>query len=108
MDRVVLVLISSNEICGAEVTEGEVNFLVCAGVLDCPGGTSCSLTTHVTGGTDAKGHLVVKMDLPQGGGKVFAIPVKTSGSGIKRPKIFSLPTLPQVDLSYKVLTEGWG
>jgi hypothetical protein len=38
----VLMLISSNEICGAWVTDGEVNFLVCASALDCPGGTSCS------------------------------------------------------------------
>jgi hypothetical protein len=63
--------------------------------------------THIMGGKDAKGCLVVKMDLPQGGGKVFAIPVKTSCSGVKQPMMFSLPTLPQVNLPYKVLTKGW-
>jgi hypothetical protein len=106
-DRVALVLISSNEICDARVMDGKVDFFVCAGALDCPGGTSCGWMTNVMGGKDTKGHLVVKMDLPQGGGKVFAIPVKTLGSGVKRPKIFSLTTLPQVNLPYEVLTEGW-
>ena len=41
------------------------------------------------------------------GGKAFAIPVKSLGSAVKWPKIFSLPTLPQVDLLYDILSEGW-
>jgi hypothetical protein len=32
--RVALVLVSKNEICGAQVTDGEVDFLACAGDLD--------------------------------------------------------------------------
>lgn len=50
---------------------------------------------------------VLKMKLPADGSKVYAIPVKSSGSGVKRPKIFSLTTLPLADLPYDVLTEGW-
>ncbi len=98
---------AKDEICGAWVTDGEVDFLACAGALDRPGGTSCGWTTHATGGKDAKGCLVLKMKLPEGGGEVFAIPVKASGSAVKRQKIFSLPTLAQVDLPYDVLGEGW-
>jgi hypothetical protein len=68
-DRVALLLVSKDEICGARVMDGEVKFLACAGALDCPGGTSCGWTTHATGGKDAKGHLVLKMKLPEGGGR---------------------------------------
>ncbi len=64
-------------------------------------------TTHATGGKDTKGHLVLKMKLPEGGGVVFAIPVKASGLAVKRPKIFSLPMLALKDLPYGVLAEGW-
>ncbi len=67
-DRVALLLLSKDEICAARVTDGEVDFLACAGALDCPGGTSCGWTTHATGGKDAKGRLVLKMKLPEGGG----------------------------------------
>jgi hypothetical protein len=35
------------------------------------------------------------------------IPVKSSGSLVKRPKIFSVPTLPLAELPYDVLPEGW-
>jgi hypothetical protein len=106
-DCVALLLVSSNEICGAQVMDGEVDFLTCARALDCPGGTSCRWTTHATGGKDVKGHLVLKMKLPEGGRKVFAIPVKTSRSAVKQPKIFSLPMLAQVDLPYNILAKGW-
>jgi hypothetical protein len=53
-DRVALLLVSKDEIFAARVTDGEVDFLACAGALDCPGGTSCGWTTHATGGKDAK------------------------------------------------------
>jgi hypothetical protein len=62
--------------------------------------------THATGGKDSKGHPVLKMKLPEGGGG-FAIPVKSLGFAVKQPKIFSLPTIQQVDLPYDVLSEGW-
>jgi hypothetical protein len=102
-----LVVVSSNEICGARFADGEVDFLICAGTLDCLGGSGCGWTTHATGGNDAKGHPVLKMKLPEGGGKAFAIPVKSLGFAVKRPKIFSLLNLPQVDMPYNVLPEGW-
>jgi hypothetical protein len=35
------------------------------------------------------------------------IPVKSSGSTVKCPKIFSLPILPQVDLPYDIFVKGW-
>jgi hypothetical protein len=106
-DHVALLLVSKDEICVAGVTDGEVDFLACACALDRPRGTSCGWATHATGGKDAKGRLVLKMKLPEGGGVVFAIPVKASGSAVKRPKIFSLPTLALEDLPYSVLAEGW-
>jgi hypothetical protein len=40
-DCVALLLVLKDEICAALVTDGEVDFLACAGALDCPGGTSC-------------------------------------------------------------------
>ncbi len=36
---VALVVVSKGEICGARVSDGEVDFLACAGTVDCPGGT---------------------------------------------------------------------
>ena len=104
--RVALVLVSKDEICGARVSDGEVDFLACAGPLERPGALTCSWLTHATGGKDAKMRPVLTMKLPANGSKVYAIPVKSSGSGVKRPKIFSLPTLPFADLPYDVLTEG--
>ena len=65
-DRVLLLLLCKSEICGARVSDGEVDFLACAGALDCVGGTSCGWATHKTGGKDAKRHQVLKMDLPEG------------------------------------------
>ena len=105
--RVALVLVSTNEICWARVTDGEVNFLACAGALDRVGGTSCGWATHEAGGKDAKGRHVLKMDLPPDGSKAYVIPVKASGSAVKRPKVFSLPLLPQDKLPFGVLPEGW-
>ncbi len=66
VDRVRLVLVSKAKICGAHVSNREVNFLACTGALDCVGGTSCGWATHKTGGKDAKRHQVLKMDLPEG------------------------------------------
>ena len=56
---------------------------------------------------DGKRRNVLKMDLPKQGGKAFVIPVKSSGSAVKRPKVFSRPILSQADLPYETLTEGW-
>jgi hypothetical protein len=106
-DPVALRVVSSAEICGARMADGEVDFLACADPLKRPGALRCSWLTHTTGGKDAKLRPVLKMKLPANGSKVYAIPVKSSGSGVKRPKIFSLPTLPLADLPYNVLTEGW-
>ena len=53
--RVALVLVSKDEICGARVSDGEVDFHACAGALDREGGTSCGWSTHETDGKDAKG-----------------------------------------------------
>jgi hypothetical protein len=105
--RVALVLVSKNKICGARVTDGDVNFLACAGVLERVGGTSCGWTTHKAGGKDAKGRQVLKMDLPPDGSKAYAIPLKASGSAVKRPNIFSRPVLPQGDLPFDVVPNGW-
>jgi hypothetical protein len=73
MDRVALLLVSRDEICGAWVTDGEVDFLACAGTLDRPGGTSCGWTTHATGGKDAKWCLVLK-SCQKGGGRLTSAP----------------------------------
>ena len=107
MDWVTLRVVSSTEICGARMADGEVDFLACAGSLESPGALTCSWLTHATGGKDAKMRPVLKMKLPANGSKVYAIPVKSSGSGVKHPKIFSLTTLPLADVPYDVLTEGW-
>ncbi len=61
----------------------------------------------MTGGEDAKRASGVKDEAAGRGGMVFAIPVKASGSIVKRPNIFSLPTLAKVDLPYNVLTKEW-
>jgi len=89
---VTLVAVSKRETCGARVTDGEVDFLACAGPMDRPGGTSCGWATHELGGKDSKRRTVVKMDLPEIG-VAYAILVKPSGSLIQRPKVFSLPIL---------------
>ena len=106
-DQVSLLLVCNLEICGARVSDGEIDFLACAGALDRVGGTSCGWTTHETGGKDSRGRKVLKMELPDQGGKAFVIPVKSSGSTVKRPKVFSRPILVQADLPYNVLDEGW-
>jgi hypothetical protein len=90
--RVSLVVVDKRETCGARLTDGEVDFLACAGPTEHPGGTGCGFTTHELGGKDSKKQTVIKMDLPKNG-DVFAILVKASGSSVKRPKIFSLPIL---------------
>ena len=97
-ERVALRVVSSAEICGAQMADREVDFLACAGPLERPAALTCSWLTHTTGGKDAKLRPVLKMKLPADGSKVYAIPVISSGSGAKRPKIFSLPTLPLANL----------
>jgi hypothetical protein len=101
-----LVVVSGGEICGTRVSDGKVDFLVCAGPVDCPGGTSCGWATHETGGKDSKRRNVLKISLPDQG-EVFAIPVNATRSLVKRPKIFLIPILPQWDLPYDVLSRGW-
>lgn len=105
--QVALRLVAETDICGARTADGEVDFLACGAPLDRVGGTSCGWATHETGGMDGKRRSVLKMDLPKHGGKAFVIPVKSSGSAVKRPKVFSRPILPQADLPYEVLTDGW-
>jgi hypothetical protein len=104
---VALRLVGDTDICGARTADGEVDFLACGASLDRVGGTSCEWATHETGGMDGKRRNVLKMDLPKQGGKAFVIPVKSSGSAVKRPKVFSRPILSQADLPYETLTEGW-
>ncbi len=99
------IAVSKAEICGARVGNGEVDFLACAGPVDHPGGTSCGWATHKTGGKDAKRQNVLKMSLPDQG-EVFAIPVNTSRSLVKRPKIFSTLVLPQDNLPYANFNKG--
>ncbi len=103
---VALIALSKAEICGARVGDGEVDFLACAGPVDCPGGTSCGCAIHETGGKDAKRRNVLKMSLLNQG-EVFAIPVNASRSLVKRPKIFSTPVLPQDNLPYAIFNKGW-
>ena len=93
---------SKTNICGARVSDKELVFLACARALDCVGGTSCGCATHKTGGKVVKRCQVPKMDLPEGGVKAFAIPVKSLGSAVECPKIFSLPILPKALQDYQV------
>ncbi len=101
-----LVAVSKSEICGSRVGGGEVDFLMCAGPVDWPGGTSCGWATHETGGKDAKKWNVLKISFPDKG-EVYAIPVSASRSLVKRPKIFSIPVLPRDELPYDIFNTGW-
>jgi hypothetical protein len=56
--------VSKRETYGARVTDSEVDFLTCAGVMNCPGGTSCGWATHKVGGKGSKRRTVIKMDFP--------------------------------------------
>ena len=94
---VALLVVSKSEICGASVSNGEVDFLVS---VDCPGDTSYRWTTHETIWRN-----VPKMSLPDQG-EVFAIPMNASRSSVKRPKIFWIPILSQVDLPTRCLIQG--
>jgi hypothetical protein len=58
-----LIVVSKSKNCGARVLDGKVDFLACAGAMDCPGGGGCGWTTHELGGKDTKNRTVVKMDL---------------------------------------------
>ncbi len=103
---VALVVVSKSETCVARVFDGEVDFLMCAGPVDCPGGTLCGWATHETGEKDSKRRNVLKMALPDQG-EVFAIPVNASRRLVKKPKIFLIPILPWVDLPYAIFNKGW-
>jgi hypothetical protein len=94
-----LVVVSKSLTCGARTSDGEVDFLACAGVAERPGGGGCGWTMHELGGKDSKKKTVLKMDLPEQGGG-YAISVKSSGSKVQRPKIFLLPTLCKVNPPY--------
>ncbi len=59
-----LIVVSKSKTCGAWVSDDEVDFLACAGTIDCPGGGGCGWTMHELGGKDSKKRTVVKMDLP--------------------------------------------
>jgi hypothetical protein len=103
---VTLVAVSKRKTCGARVTDGEVDFLACAGPMDWPGGTSCGWATHEFGGKDAKKRTVLKMDLPKIG-VAYAIPAKPSGSLVQQPKVFSLLILLKDHLPFPK-TIQWG
>ncbi len=103
---VALIAVSKAEICDARVGDREVDFLVCAGPVNCPGGTLCGWATHDTGGKDTKRRNVIKMSLLDQG-EVFDIPVNASRSLVKRPKIFSTLVLPQDNLPYAIFNKGW-
>ena len=94
-----LVLVSKTLTCGARISDGEVDFLACAGANERPGLGGCGWTTHELGGKDSKKRRVVKMDLPEQG-EAFAISVKSSGGKVQRPKVFWLPLLRRADLLY--------
>ena len=91
--------------CGARVSEGDIDFLACAGATERPGAAGCGFTTHELGGKDSLKRSVVKMAFPEAG-EGFAILVKSSGSTVKRPKVFSLPILARQMLPYP-LTIDW-
>jgi hypothetical protein len=97
--RVSLIVVSRQETCEARVMDGEVDFLACAGGMDCPGETFCGWTTHELGGKDPKKWTVLKMDLPEWG-EAFAILVEPLGSSVQCPKVFSKPILPRSHLPY--------
>ncbi len=92
-------MVLKRETCGARVSDGEVNFLACTGMLERPGGGGCGWTMHELRGKDSKKRMVVKMDLPESG-EAYAIFIKSSGSTIQCPKIFLLPILLKADHPY--------
>ena len=94
-----LIVVSKQGTCGARVSEGDIDFLACAGATERAGAAGCGFTTHEFGGKDSLKRPVVKMAFPEAG-EGFAILVKPSGSVVKRPKIFSLPILARVALPY--------
>jgi hypothetical protein len=96
-----LIVVSKQGTCGARVSEGDIDYLACAGATECPGALGCGFTTHELGGKDSLKRAVVKMAFPEAG-EGFAILVKASGSVVKRPKIFSLPILARGALPYPI------
>ena len=100
-----LIVVSKLGTCGARVSEGDIDFLACAGATERPGAAGCGFTTHELGGKDSLKRSVVKMAFPEAG-EGFAILVKSSGSTVKRPKVFSLPILARQMLPYP-LTIDW-
>ena len=100
-----LIVVSKQATCGARVSEGDVDYLACAGPTERPGAGGCGFTTHELGAKDSLRRPVVKMGFPENGDG-FAILVKPSGSTVKRPKVFSLPILARSSLPYPV-TIDW-
>ena len=100
-----LIVVSKQGTCGARVSEGDIDFLACAGATERPGAAGCGFTTHELGGKDSLKRPVVKMAFPEAG-EGFAILVKSSGSVVKRLKIFSLPILAREALPYPI-TIDW-
>jgi hypothetical protein len=96
---VALVVVSKSLTCGARISDGEVDFLACAGATERPGLGGCGWTTHELGGKDSKKRRVVKMELLEQG-EAFAISVKSSGGKVQRPKNFLLPILRRAELPY--------
>jgi hypothetical protein len=94
-----LIVVSKSKTCGARVSDGEVDFIACAGAMDCPGGGGCGWTTNELGGKDSKKRMVMKMDLPDRG-EAYAILVRTLGSSVQHPKVFLLPILLKTDLPF--------
>ena len=80
-----LVVVSGSKLCGAWVMlVGGEDFIVCAMTP-----LECLVTSHRRSG--------VRVALPANGSEAYAIRVKASSQSVK-PKIFSRPTLPLVDL----------
>ncbi len=100
-----LIVVSKQANCGAQVSEGDVDYLACAGPTERPGAGRCGFTTHELGGKDSLKRPVVKMGFLEAGDG-FAILMKPSGSTVNRPKIFSLPILARASLPYPV-TIDW-
>ena len=62
-----LIVVSKQATCGARVSEGDVDYLACAGPTERPGGAGCGFTTHELGGKDSLKRPVVKMAFPEAG-----------------------------------------
>ncbi len=59
-----LIVVSKQGNCGARVSEGDIDFLACAGATERAGAAGCGFTTHEFGGKDSLKRPVVKMAFP--------------------------------------------